>query len=504
MNWSLNFSLHLLVYWLSSSVVQSHHILGLFVNVHRSQLLVHLAVARVLLERGHQLTLVTTLPLDDLDEEFKENVTHILVDWQPSPEEKQSSNDFLTRLEHMFRRLEHSGNLLKHSTWKNFMAYTPKPNFDLLLLGYQFNDHLLGVAAHFKCPVVIITTQQPIGQVNSLMGNPEERWYVPQPYDSRQRSGLEAWIFGWWEKTIELLSRRILARIYSKNFPSPQYPDFDTMRRSVVMSFNNHHMISEGPIQPMLPTMLDIGGILIEQTPKEKSNLEISSKRPRILFSLGTRFIWSTASRHFIDKFVASFEHFPDFDIYWTYDGSDSVNLTQAHPHLKLAKWWPQRELLASNLTRVFITHGGKGSITESLYYGKPILGLPLVGDQRVNAVKVVQKNWGLSLNIHNCSSFDIIQGIHQLLDNPIYAKTIEKASQLYRDRPQNATEVVSYWLEYILRHNGAKHLYNPARELYFWQYYSIDIHFTIYSCLVLLILTLIRLDQVINKKQIC
>jgi len=98
--------------------------------------------------------------------------------------------------------------------WKKFLKNAPKTPYDLLLLGYHFNDHLLGVAAHFNCPVAIIFTQQPTGFVNSLMGNPEERWYVPQPYDGHQRSGISAWIFGVWEKLMEVLARRVIARIY--------------------------------------------------------------------------------------------------------------------------------------------------------------------------------------------------------------------------------------------------------------------------------------------------
>lgn len=183
------------------------HILGVFVNVHRSQLLVHLAVARVLLQRGHQLTLVTTLPLEQ--EWLVENITHILVPWEPPV----AKDNVLLRVQ---RRLQDSGQLLSQPAWRDFMEREPAygQGYDLMLLGYHFNDHLLGVAAHFKCPVAIIYTQQPIGFVHSLLGNPEERWYVPQPYDSRQRTGLAGFFFGLWEKTFELWARHVMKGIY--------------------------------------------------------------------------------------------------------------------------------------------------------------------------------------------------------------------------------------------------------------------------------------------------
>ncbi|KMY88702.1 uncharacterized protein Dsimw501_GD23454, isoform B [Drosophila simulans] len=257
-SWSLLWMGYTGIYLLADSPapVESHHILGLFVNVHRSQLMVHLAVCRALLQRGHHLTLVTTLPLEE--QEIRGNVSHIYIPWQ-QPKEEVSSSDLILRLERMFRRLEHSGDLLDLPEWKMFLRNQPNTPYDLLLLGYHFNDHLLGVAAHFNCPVAIVSTQQPTGFVNSLMGNPEERWYVPQPYDGKQRSGISAWVFGMWEKFMEILARRVLARIYRLHFPEPRYPSFETMRRSVILALCNHHMISEGPIAPLIPSMVDIG-----------------------------------------------------------------------------------------------------------------------------------------------------------------------------------------------------------------------------------------------------
>lgn len=196
---------------LTCCCASASHILGVFVNVHRSQLLVHLAVARVLLQRGHQLTLVTTLPLEQ--EWLSENITHILVPWEP-PAQPVAKDNVLDRVQRTLSRLQESGQLLSQAAWREFMGREPAQGYDLMLLGYHFNDHLLGVAAHFKCPVAIIYTQQPIGFVHSLLGNPEERWYVPQPYDSRQRTGLAGFIFGLWEKTFELWARHVMKGIY--------------------------------------------------------------------------------------------------------------------------------------------------------------------------------------------------------------------------------------------------------------------------------------------------
>ncbi|KAH8298085.1 hypothetical protein KR018_006511 [Drosophila ironensis] len=488
--------------WLISSglylePVESHHILGLFVNVHRSQLLVHLAVCRALLQKGHHLTLVTTLPLD-IPQFDGNNVTHVLIPWQQQANQEDThrhSSDLISRLERMFRRLEDSQELLKLPEWKSFLHKTPA-HFDILLLGYHFNDHLLGVAAHFKCPVAIITTQQPTGFVNSLMGNPEERWYVPQPYDSRQRSGIRAWLFGVWEKLMEVMARRVLEKIYSSQFPEAHYPSFESMRRSVALALNNHHAISEGPIAPVLPNMVDIGGIVLEQT-IEKC-IDCLGNRSIILFSLGTRFTWRKSDPHLVSTFTSALSQFPDYDIYWTYDGPNASKIQQDSSHLRVAKWWPQSQLLASGRVRLFITHGGKGSLSEALYFGVPMLGLPLMGDQRANLQKMQANRWGLSLSPRNLSYLELSKTMKKILSNPEYAKHVKKSSQLYRDRPIKSSELATYWIQYIIRHRGAKHAHNPARQLSFIEYHSIDVYLAIYGGSVLAIITLRKLNRLL------
>ncbi|EDW04225.1 UDP-glycosyltransferase UGT5 [Drosophila grimshawi] len=487
MNWALGLTLVLLLTAWAVAQIGGSHILGVFVDVHRSQLLVHLSVARVLLQRGHQLTLVTSLPLED--DWLSENITHFLVDWQPKEQQITDYNaNFVGRLQRTLSLLEQSGELLLQSAWLNFMHATPTTPYDLLLLGYHFNDHLLGVAAHFACPVAIISTQQPIGFVHSLLVNPEERWYVPQPYDSRQRTGFEGWVFGVWEKSAELLARRVMQRIYSTHFATPPYPSFEEMRLRVSLALNNHHMISEGPIAPLLPSMLDIGGIVMEQSRStDNSNLALNQTRSVIIFSLGTRFSWRSAQPQLERIFVEAFAQLEDYDICWTYDGDNATEISLANRHIRLSNWWPQAQLLAHPCTRLLITHGGKGSLSEALYYGIPLLGLPLRGDQRANLLKMQARGWGLSLDMDALTPLELLATIQRLLKEEQFKQRIQVDSQLYRDRPLSASNLTGYWLEYVIRHKGAQHLSGNARQLTIWQRQLIDVRLVVFGTMFLI-----------------
>lgn len=57
---------------------------------------------------------------------------------------------------------------------------------------------------------------------------------------------------------------------------------------------------------------------------------------------------------------------------------------------LIVERWAPQTEILAHSSVGAFMSHCGMSSIVESVYYGVPIIGLPLKLDQPLNARFVV------------------------------------------------------------------------------------------------------------------
>lgn len=52
----------------------------------------------------------------------------------------------------------------------------------------------------------------------------------------------------------------------------------------------------------------------------------------------------------------------------------------------------------------------------------------------------------------------------------------MKKHSLKYRDRPLHPLDNAAFWVEYVIRHNGAKHLQSPGVHLNFFQYYSLDV----------------------------
>lgn len=53
--------------------------------------------------------------------------------------------------------------------------------------------------------------------------------------------------------------------------------------------------------------------------------------------------------------------------------------------NLMISKWLPQDDVLAHKNVILFITHCGKGGLSEAKYHGVPVLGIPIMGDQLTN-----------------------------------------------------------------------------------------------------------------------
>lgn len=56
------------------------------------------------------------------------------------------------------------------------------------------------------------------------------------------------------------------------------------------------------------------------------------------------------------------------------------------------------------------------------------------------------------------------------------YEKNIQILSRRLRDQPMPATKKAVFWLEYVLRHQGAHHLKSNAEGLSVWQYFLLDV----------------------------
>ena len=72
-------------------------------------------------------------------------------------------------------------------------------------------------------------------------------------------------------------------------------------------------------------------------------------------------------------------------------------------PNMAGAEFLPQTSILPQ--VDLVITHGGNNTVTESLYFGKPMVVLPLFWDQYDNAQRVHDTGFGVRLDTYGHSA---------------------------------------------------------------------------------------------------
>ena len=89
-------------------------------------------------------------------------------------------------------------------------------------------------------------------------------------------------------------------------------------------------------------------------------------------------------------------------------------DLFELAPNMAGAEFLPQTSILPQ--VDLVITHGGNNTVTESLYFGKPMVVLPLFWDQYDNAQRVHDTGFGVRLDTYGHTREQLTGAIDGLL----------------------------------------------------------------------------------------
>ncbi|KAK7797482.1 hypothetical protein U0070_021441, partial [Myodes glareolus] len=144
----------------------------------------------------------------------------------------------------------------------------------------------------------------------------------------------------------------------------------------------------------------------------------------------------------------------------------------------------PQKnDLLGHPKTKAFVTHGGANGIYEAIHFGIPMIGIPLFGEQHDNIAYIVAKGAAISLDFRTMTRADLLSALQAVIDNPFYKKNAMWLSTIHHDQPMKPLDRVIFWIEFVMRHKGAKHLRPLAHNLTWYQYHSLDVIGFLLAC---------------------
>jgi MGT family glycosyltransferase len=98
------------------------------------------------------------------------------------------------------------------------------------------------------------------------------------------------------------------------------------------------------------------------------------------------------------------------------------------------AELLPQTSILPE--VDLVITHGGNNTVTESLYFGKPMVVLPLFWDQYDNAQRLDETGYGIRLDTYGHKPEELTDAIDRLLGDGELAERLEAISKRLQAAP--------------------------------------------------------------------
>ncbi|KAH8317683.1 hypothetical protein KR074_004581, partial [Drosophila pseudoananassae] len=494
----MKFILLLLFLGIECPTIKAANILGVFGTHSPSHTIVNMAVMKALADRGHNITVVLASPPKM---KAHENITIILA--PPNQNRIQHRKEHIenaskgkqslwktmvvTVLQSEFQ-IEAQFEFLMHPNLRNIYE-KPQTKFDLVILSMLANSFQLGIAAKLDCPVILTWVRLPMPFADFLVGNIADPAYVPtltvglEP--GQKTMGLRLRLTNFLKYTFTSIFNEVFAYKMNKyyvrafgNETDPNFPTYSEMIRRISLLFYNYHAPSEGPIRPVVPQSIEIGGIQVKEQPdplpQDIAAFLDNAKDGAIFFSLGSNVDPNTFSPQVLNIVYKVLSKLPQ-RVIWKWPDLD--NKPGNASNIYFGKWLAQDDILAHPKTKLFITHAGKGSVAEAQFHGVPMVALPLFGDQSSNSEILAKSGFGRWLNVLTLTEEKFEETIVDVMENSTYRKAIGKFSSLYRDRPLTARQSVVYWTEYVLRHQGAYHLQSPLIQMDFVARNNIDVY---------------------------
>ncbi|MDC7783989.1 macrolide family glycosyltransferase [Priestia megaterium] len=101
-------------------------------------------------------------------------------------------------------------------------------------------------------------------------------------------------------------------------------------------------------------------------------------------------------------------------------------------PNFIVRNYVPQLEILQQ--ADVFITHGGMNSSSEGLYFGVPLVVIPVMGDQPIVANRIEELGAGLQLNRQELDAITLRNTTEQVLSNSSFKEKSLEIGKSLRD----------------------------------------------------------------------
>nr|XP_022921064.1 UDP-glucuronosyltransferase 1-2-like [Onthophagus taurus] len=377
-------------------------------------------------------------------------------------------------------------------------------SFDVLIHFLGMDSSMI-LAHHFKIPIIVFSPITAINTHTRMVGNPSPPSYIPTvmtPYKEdmsffqRVKNTVLPFV-GF--NLIEMAFNHVGNKAIQHHFPG--YPSIEEIKDRVDLILVNSHLSTETP-RPYVPNMIQIGGFHLQKPEPLKEDLKQildDAKEGFVYFSLGTNVRVSDIPSDGLDVIKKCLGKLP-FKIIFKFDEDE---IADAPKNFYVRKWFPQPAVLSHPNIKLFISHGGYGGMTESLFYGIPVVCIPFFGDQQQNCVDAEHNGYSVTVNVQSLEEKSFSDYLEKVLYDKKFIQAIKFKSDLYRDQPMNPMDKAVYWIEHVIKHKGAKHLRVKGIDLPWYQYYLLDV-FLFIGLVIIIVLSFVYYSLKYCCKYIC
>ncbi|XP_051239006.1 UDP-glucuronosyltransferase 2C1-like [Dicentrarchus labrax] len=273
--------------------------------------------------------------------------------------------------------------------------------------------------------------------------------------------------------------------------------DYSTFFLDADIWLMRNDFIFEYP-RPTMPNIVYMGGFQCKPPKPLPVDLEdfvqSSGDHGVIMMTLGT--LVGTLPQHIAEEIAAAFAQLPQ-KVVWRYMGQKPANLGN---NTLIVNWLPQNDLLGHPKTKVFVAHGGTNGVQEAIYHGVPVVGLPLFFDQPDNLSRIKAKGGAVIVDIAVLDRHIFAEALMAALYNSSYRENMQRLSRLHRDQPMKPLDQAVFWIEYVIRHKGARHLQTMSHKMSWFVYNSVDVIAALLTFVLLITFTFISIIRLLGK----
>lgn len=161
------------------------------------------------------------------------------------------------------------------------------------------------------------------------------------------------------------------------------------------------------------------------------------------------------------------------------------LNVSAVPDTVQVTGWINQKLFLAHPHTKAFVTHGGLGSLGESIQARVPMLVFPLFFDQPNNAHRLEEA--GVALKLHfreeHVTRSKIASRLNRLTSDPAFAENLNRQYQI-NQRAGGVSKAVDLLEDVLLWEGNVDHLIPITERVSFFQRTNADLLLVLALCM--------------------